>query len=88
MANTQTVMVTGEVLRVENRSGVSARTQQPYDINTVRVLVERKGIAEVTLPRDIGVPREGEDVGYLCDVSVFNGEAQLRATAELALAAA
>jgi hypothetical protein len=83
MPSQMTVQVAGEVLHIDNRSGISQRTGEPYSINTVRVLVERTGVAEVTLPREIGVPKQGDPVSYLADASVYNGGLQLRALAEL-----
>jgi hypothetical protein len=79
-----TVRITGTVLHVDTRSGISRprgdEPGRPYVINTARVLVESTGIADVTLPDTVHVIK-GEDVDFLADVSVYGGRAQLRALA-------
>jgi hypothetical protein len=79
----QTVQVAGDVLLVDTREGIGKTSGEPYKITTVRVLVESTGIAEVTLPRTIVPPVQGEAVQYLADVSVYQGQPQLRALASL-----
>lgn len=75
----QTVIVAGPVLNVDVREGVGRQSGEPYRIVTARVLVESTGIAEVTLPRAMVAPGQGEDVAYLADVDVYNGQPSLRA---------
>jgi hypothetical protein len=80
----QTVQVAGTVLKVETREGIGKTSGEPYKITTARVLVADTGIAEVTLPRTMVAPIAGESVEYVADVSVYQGDAQLRAVASLA----
>lgn len=79
-----TVRVTGPILNIDRRSGVSGKTGEPYEINTARVLVAEAGVADVRLPRDLARLGRGEDVDLLCDVSVYGGKAQLTALRDLA----
>ena len=78
-----TVRVSGTVLNIDVRTGNARATGEPYRINEARVLVEETGIAEVTVPDSMSRYGRGEVVDLLCDVSVYNGRAQLRAVRDL-----
>lgn len=82
-----TVRISGPVLNVENRRGTSRpkgdEPGRPYSIDTVRVLVENTGTADVTIPDNMTVPQRGELVDLLADVSVYGGRVQLRALASV-----
>lgn len=52
MANTAMARVTGGVLNVTTRNGVSRATKEPYSMTIVTVLVAERGVTELILPRD------------------------------------
>lgn len=85
MASTSTALVAGVVLKVDRRQGTAKATGNPYDFHTVRVLVADAGLSEVTLSKDVPVPSRGDEVAYVTEFSVYNGDIQARA---LELAAA
>ena len=75
-----TVRVSGTVLNLDTRSGISAKSGEPYSITTARVLVLDTGVADVRLPNDMAARLgRGEDVDLLCDASVYGGRVQLAA---------
>lgn len=82
-----TVRVSGVVLNVDNRRGTTrprdGEPGRPYSIDTVRVLVEETGIADVTIPDSMMIPTRGEPVDLVADVSTFQGRVQLRALRSL-----
>jgi len=85
MAATALARVTGPVLNIDVRSGISPRTQQSYRIETVRVLAEGKDVTEFTVPD--GEPHrfiEGEDVDVLVEFSTYNGQLRGRLSKVLA----
>lgn len=67
------VRVTGDVLNVSTRSGVSAKTGEPWSMTTARVLVAERDVCDVTVTKPFqglyGIPERGEPVDWL--VSVF-----------------
>lgn len=79
MASTSTAIVAGTVLKVEHRKGTAKGSGNPYDFHTVRVLVADAGLSEVTLAKDVPVPTRGEEVAYVTEFSVYNGDIQGRA---------
>lgn len=86
-----TARVTGPVLLVEHRSGVSRprageQSGSPYSMTTARVLVEDTGLAEVRIPDDMRPPIKGQDVDYLVEFGVYAGNLTARALAEYAAA--
>jgi hypothetical protein len=84
VANSTTVRITGAVLAVDSRSGVSTRGPEPrpYTIRTARVLVGEHGIAEVNLPDSMPLPVRGEVVDLLAEVSEYGGNLRTRAVSE------
>lgn len=72
MANA-TARITGYVLRVDRRSGVSKASGEPWSMCNVLVLVGQSGVAEATLPKDWSAPSQGEEVDYLVEARTYNG---------------
>lgn len=80
MAQTALVRVTGKVLALpEPRSGISAKTGNPWEIATANVLVANQNVTVVQLPsRDRGQRRPSVDdvVDYLCEVQIYGQNVQ------------
>ena len=75
-----TVRVSGTVLNLETRSGVSTKSGEPYSITTARVLVEETGVADVRLPNDMAARiGRGDSIDVLADASVYVNRVQLSA---------
>lgn len=71
--------VSGPVLRVDAREGVSNRTSKPYRIPFVTVLVQSQGVAEVNVPDLVEAStRPGDTVDWLVEVTAFGGTPQAR----------
>lgn len=71
--------VSGSVLRVDAREGVSNRTQKAYRIPFVTILVENQGVAEVNVPDIVeAATRPGDEVDWLIEVTAFGGTPQAR----------
>jgi hypothetical protein len=75
--------ITGPVLNVERRSGVSRprdgqSTGNPYTITTVRVLVEDLDTTEVNIPETELPPHKGDFVDYIVQFSTYGGRLQCR----------
>ncbi len=69
MADSATVRVTGPVLRVDVREGVSKADGRPYRMPSAKILVG-EGTAECTLPAGFPEPSRGEYVDWLADVTM------------------
>lgn len=70
MADSAVVRVTGPVLGVEVRQGMTrGEAPRPYRIVTARVLVG-DGVSECTLPDGISEPTRGEYVDWVVAVSM------------------
>lgn len=71
--------VSGPVLRVDAREGVSNRTQKQYRIPFVTILVENQGTAEVNVSDLVEAStRPGDVVDWLIEVTAFGGTPQAR----------
>jgi hypothetical protein len=73
MADSFPVRITGQVLNVEQRTGVSGSTGKSYDLRTVTVLIGMAGVIPVTYPGDYseGIPRQGDVLDILASASVY-----------------
>jgi len=77
--------VTGPVLRVDARSGISKRTNEAYRIPFAVILVENQGVAEVNIPDTVEVrTAAGEFVDWCVEVSAFGGNPQARYVSDVA----
>lgn len=80
--------ISGPVLNSDSRSGITRPRGEdpggrPYTIRSASVLVADTGVAEVTFPDDMELPRRGEDVDYAVEVTVYAGRPQFRAIRDL-----
>jgi hypothetical protein len=75
---------TGRILRLDNRSGVSATTGKAWNIPTVHVLVENQGVAEVNVP-DIKFAQidAGQDIDWLVEVGTSGRFLSVRFVSDL-----
>jgi hypothetical protein len=73
------VRVTGDVLRVDHREGVS-NAGKPYSFDTAQVLVGGLGLCsvDVTAPEHKAVIKAGVFIDISATLSVFGGRATLR----------
>jgi hypothetical protein len=83
--------ITGAVLSTNTLKGTTkARGDDPggraYSMTFARVLVENLDITEVQIPDDLPVqmPRQGEYVDWLVELSTYSGRLSVRLQAEYA----
>ena len=97
MASTALARISGSVLSVpQPRSGIISkgpRQGEPWSIETINVLVADENVTAVQLPRrdsagvfenlpGVRAYGKGEVVDFLCEVSVYGQEVQLRVLRE------
>jgi len=83
MAIASKVTVTGNVIRIDTRSGKRKSDGEAYTINTA-LIVGPANLAEVTIPDALELPVVGKAVSLLVEVNVFRDDDQLRALEYLA----
>lgn len=83
MAIASKVTVTGNVVRIDTRSGKRKSDGADYKINTA-LIVGQHNLAEVTIPDNLDLPPVGKPVSLLVEVNVFRDDDQLRALEYLA----
>lgn len=76
------VRITGNVIFGPTlKEGISAKTGNAYSMQLVNVLVAKRDVVELTLPKDLSriggeVVREGSSIDWLVSVDVFAGRLQ------------
>jgi hypothetical protein len=90
MSSTALTRVTGTVLAVSVRKGVSTKSGEPvpWKMVNVNILVANENVTVVQLPREDeygelpgvagGVPGAGEAVDYLTEVSIYGRDVSVR----------
>jgi hypothetical protein len=79
-----TLIAAGTALRCDRRTGHSDKTNEPWVMHIVRILVGDAGVSEVTLFGDKWkVPARGDEVSYLVEASPRGEGVNIRAIEDL-----